>query len=491
MAAETELDDLLRTLGRRTAGGAWPVPAELVAWLARRIGAEAALVGESGGVEAATTGFPHGALDGLRPLLRRLRDGGTAAAVHETREGRLTLEAVGAVPPRPVLALLHTAALPSPARALASHTASLLALLRGASRAEEAADAYRRKAGELRVAVFMALMAGRPELARRMTTGNVPALLGSDLVRVHLLRCPPDHRERLASRHEDRAGYHGRGLMVRCPVYDDHLICLVPAGPGRSGGPGADAPADLGGLLRGLVAENARYALGISAPHPQGATAVAYEEARNALAMARAARDRTAEFAGPSPLETLLPRAAARAWAEGLLRPLADVPAATVELLRLVLSFSRVGAARLAGLSRNTVTARLRPVEAALGLGLRDVRSRAALALALALTPSGAAQGPDRPAPTLAQLLATPPAVAWARALLAPLRPPGRPELLTTARAWIEENADAQRAASRLGSSRNTVRARLRTVEQLVGRDLLGTGSGVHDLVHALAIDAG
>ncbi|MFI7275649.1 helix-turn-helix domain-containing protein [Streptomyces sp. NPDC049879] len=487
---EDGLDELLRGLRGGAALRPGPDVGHVVAWLGRRTGAEVALICERGTVEAATPGFPGGAPDGFRPLLRRLTRGEMAAAVTEFDGARISLEALGHHRPRPVLAVLHTGALPPAARSLASRAGSVLALLRGAARAEETARAYRRKAGQVRVAVLMTLLSGKPLLARRITTGAVPALLDCDRLRVHLLRCPPGDREPLVSEYEDAVGYHGQGLMIPCPVYDDHVICLVPEPSDAADAPPEHAEAPpLGPVLRRLVAENPRYALGVSAPHPQSATAVAYEQARHALAMARSARDRTAEYLGPSALESLLPDGPARAWAHAFLRPLTEVPDTHLDVVRLALTIPRVGVARLLGISRNTVTARLRTAEDLLKTDLGDLGSRAELALALALTPTAdILRAPERPAPALTDLLATPPAVAWASALLAPLRPPRRPELLRTARAWTQENGDAQRAASRLGSSRNTVRTRLRTAEQLLGRDFLSTGSGVHDLVLAFRI---
>nr|WP_251982930.1 helix-turn-helix domain-containing protein [Streptomyces violaceusniger] len=52
----------------------------------------------------------------------------------------------------------------------------------------------------------------------------------------------------------------------------------------------------------------------------------------------------------------------------------------------------------------------------------------------------------------------------------------------------MDANTDAQRTARHPGLSRNTVRAHLRAAEHLLSRDLLTTGSGIHDLVHALHI---
>ncbi|MFI0449333.1 helix-turn-helix domain-containing protein [Actinomadura sp. 6N118] len=56
--------------------------------------------------------------------------------------------------------------------------------------------------------------------------------------------------------------------------------------------------------------------------------------------------------------------------------------------------------------------------------------------------------------------------------------------------AWVDTNTDAQQAARRLGISRNTVRAHLRTAETQLGRDLLTTGADVYDVVHAVHISA-
>ncbi|MFI6527679.1 hypothetical protein [Streptomyces uncialis] len=89
---------------------------------------------------------------------------------------------------------------------LASHTGGLIAILRRLERADTTATGYRNKAGQLRLAVLMALMDGDPTLARRMTAGAVPALLDAEFLRVHLLRCAPDDRDRLVEEHQDPAG---------------------------------------------------------------------------------------------------------------------------------------------------------------------------------------------------------------------------------------------------------------------------------------------
>ncbi|MGP4005679.1 helix-turn-helix domain-containing protein [Streptomyces sp. 4N124] len=125
--------------------------------------------------------------------------------------------------------------------------------------------------------------------------------------------------------------------------------------------------------------------------------------------------------------------------------------------------------------------------ERALGLDFADVRSRAAVHLALALTNACTTPEPDepQPPPSLDDLLHTERAAVWARGFR-PLHAPQR----RTLQAWIDANTDAQQAAARLGINRYTVRAHLRTAEAQLGRDLLTSGAGIHDVVHALHIDA-
>ncbi|MGW6598732.1 helix-turn-helix domain-containing protein [Streptomyces sp. NPDC055036] len=506
-APDSRLDEFLYVVGKL----AWRPDAGLqgvVDWLHRQLGREIALIDGAGAVELSTPRFPEEALGPLGPLLTRLATGHMASAATEIGAVHLRLEAVGTDSPRRVLVLAGPAGLSPRASSLASHTGSVISILDRARTADTALHGYQEKAHQLRVALFMALMAGDTVLARRMTTGAVPALLDCDRVRVHLLRCPPEDRDRLARAYQDSSGYHGRGLMVRCPVYDEHLICLIAeddgpedgdgrgpgapdgaGGPGRAGGLGG--PGGLGAALRELVGECPRYALGISAAHPLRATAEAYEQARHALAVAGNAPGRVAGYRGQEPLERLLPRDAAVGWARSFLRPLRPLPALTIETTRLAMHFPRSGVADLLGISRNTVTAHLRRAEDALGADLRDVRSRATVALALAITglhqdAEPVAGGPDVPGGEA--LFRAPAATAWAEGFLEPLEGAGHRRVRTTLRTWIETNTDAQRTARSVGNSRTTVAAHLRTAERLLNRDLLTTGSGVHDLVYAFGL---
>ncbi|MFF2847480.1 helix-turn-helix domain-containing protein [Streptomyces sp. NPDC058001] len=480
------LDEFLYLVGQM----AWRPDAglhEVVDWLHRQLGAEiAVVVGRAGAVEESTTGFPQEILVPLQPMLARLAAGHVASAATEVGTAQVRLEAVGSELPRRVLLLVSPTSLTRQEAAMASHTGSVIAVLHRARAADRAFSGYQQKARQLRLALFMALMAGDPVLARRMTADAVPELLDSDRLRVHLLRCAQDDRDRIAQIYQDPSGYHGPGLMVRCPVYDEDLICLIAEDESNQGN--AEAPDGLGQALRTLVAGNPRYTLGISSTQPLRATAEAYDQARHALAVARNTPGRVAGYQGQEPLERLLPREAATSWARSFLRPMHSMPQLTVDITRFAMDFHRSGVARLLGISRNTVTAHLRRAQAALGLDLRDVSSRATLTLALAVTSlhqDSEITDERQATPTLERVLDTHLAGAWAQAFLKPLRDPPRQHVLTTLRTWITANTDAQQAALRLSISRTTVAAHLRTAERLLNRDLLTAGSGVHDLVYA------
>ncbi|MBB4702355.1 helix-turn-helix domain-containing protein [Sphaerisporangium siamense] len=422
----------------------------------------------------------------LEPTLTDLVTGKIASVATEAGELRIYLEAIGTEPPRPVLLIAGTAALARPAVSLASHAGGIVAALCRAREAAQASRAYRDKAHRVRLALAMTLLTGDVTLARRISTGAVPPLLNASRLRVCILQCPPAERDHIAWAHEDASGYHGRGLMVRCPVYDEHLISL--AGEDEDEEPGADRRG-LPGLLRSL-ADDRRYLLGISRPHPLAATARAYQEALHALAAAGGGASRAAVFQGEPSLEEVLPREAARHWARRLLAPLDAAPRLTVDVLALVLQLPRSGVANLLGISRNTVTAHLRRAEEALGLDLDDVGCRATLSLALKITGPGSGDSPEPAAlPDFARALRGQAAHQWAEGFLQPLdKHTHRCDLHTTLKAWIEAGIDAQETAHRLGISRNTVRAHLITAQHLLNRDLLSGGPGVYDLAHALHI---
>ncbi|MEV8022385.1 helix-turn-helix domain-containing protein [Streptomyces sp. NPDC086554] len=484
------LSGLLREVRRQASCVAGTDVCRILDWLHQQTGVDVAVVADDARtVESSTTGFPQEVLRSLAGLLARLSGGQLAAAATQADGLHVRCEALGPYEPRPVLVVVGRSAPTPEAVALTSHAGHVLALLRRAEGVDRTWRDYHDKARQLRFAVLHGLLAGGPMLARRMTTGAVPPVLDAERLRVHLLRCPSGDRDRIARAHQDPSGYHGQALMVHCPVFKEHLICLI-ADDGDDGTPcGSGGPErGLGQTLRLLVRDDPRYALGISGAQPLTATAEAYSQAAHALAAARTTPGRVSYYHGQTPLVGILPAQPALAWARALLRPLDSVPKASADITRLAVSMPRSGVARLLGLSRNTVTAHLRRAELALGQDLSDVRSRATVHLALALGNSCAGPEPDhhQRAPALPDLLSNELAAAWAQTVLRPLHARHR----RTLQAWIDANTDAQQAARRLDISRNTVRAHLRTAEAALGLDLLTTGTGTHDVVHALDITA-
>ncbi|MBK0868965.1 helix-turn-helix domain-containing protein [Saccharopolyspora sp. HNM0986] len=481
VVAGAGLDGLLREVRRQTRSGDAPDERKVLHWLRRQTSAQVALVEYGATVRSCTTGFPREVLPALAALLERMAGGQLASAATETEQLHVHCEALGSGEPHPVLVVAGVSKPTPEAISLTSHAGSVLTLLRRAEDGDLANRGYQDKARQVRLGVLHALLAGEPVLARRMNSGAVPPLLEATGLRIYLLRCPQTDRDRLPVLHQDPAGFHGGDLMVHCPVINEHLICLVAEREGQ-GDPG------LAGLLRRLVRDNPGYALGISAAQPLNATAAAYSQAVHALAAARTTADRVASYHGRSRLEGVLAQRPALNWARALLRPLDSVPKTSADITRLVMGLPRSGVARLLGLSRNTVAAHLGRVERALELDLDDVRDRATVNLALALTGSCAGADADdrqRPQP-LDELMRAEAVFAWADSLLRPLQARHR----RTLQGWIDANADAQQAARRLDISRNTVRAHLLAAETALSLDLLTIGSGIYDVVHALDITA-
>ncbi|MZD04434.1 PucR family transcriptional regulator [Streptomyces sp. SID5785] len=491
-AADEGLDALLRELHRQAArGDTAPDPRRILNWLHRHTGTHTALVdGATGRVDTATAGFPHDDLEPLAALLSRLSAGSLDTAATQAAGRYVRLEALGPFAPRPVLVAVSDAEPPPHASAALAHAAGVLALLHRAGDVDRTRRGYQAKAHQVRFAVLQALLSGDALLARRMTTGAVPPILEAGRLRLHLLHCLPADRERIVHAMQDPSGYHGPDLIVQCPVFKEHLICLIADdGPdGEATAPQSPRPSRAADLHR-LVEENTPYALGVSDAHPLTETAAAYTQAAHALSAARTVPDRVAHYHGRTPLEGVLPQAAALGWARTFLQPLEQAPRISVDIARLALWMPRTGVAKLLDMSRNTVAAHIRRVESVLAVDLGDIRVRAAVHLALALDGAATARPADdadgEPV-ALGDLFRSERAAAWARTRLRPLAERNR----RTLEAWVAENADAQQAARLLGISRNTVRAHLRAAESELGLDLLTLGSGIHEVVHALQITA-
>ncbi|MEU8434094.1 helix-turn-helix domain-containing protein [Streptomyces sp. NPDC029216] len=471
----------------------------VLAWLGGAVGGVARL--GAGGPDPQPAPHPD-------PHLLRAVSAGTPRSAVVSEPGRyLRLLALGPESPHPVLVVSRPTPYDETAASLVAHAATVLELL---LRAGEA-DAQRRRLAEagygVRLSVLQLLMGGEVALAQRTMAGLRPGLLDAERAVVLVLEAPEAERREVARACEGLLA--GRALVVRCPADDGHVIVVAPLG---TPGPG---PADGGAeaALREFVADHPGVFLGVSDRHSLSRVAAGYDDAMRSLAAARLLPGRVADHSARIRLPEVLDAGAAAAWAAAFLRPLAAVPpqdrGQLTATVRLGLEFTAVNAARLLGISRNTVRARLDRAAGLLGLDLGDVRARAALDLALRFHdggggerehatgstrptgPTGATSAPSPAGPVdagprlLDGLLASAPVRAWAQSLLAPLSTDER-DLRRTLCDWVGENCAVEPAARRRGVHPQTVREHLRAAEALLRRQLIAGGSGLYEVVLAL-----
>jgi hypothetical protein len=477
---------------RRTGAGAAPWAEELldhllpagrdvrrvVAWLADAADASVSLR-DTDGTLLAGPPLPPDADPVADVAARRV-----ASAALETAGRHLRLFAVGPAHPGPaaVLAVARAAPFDRDTADLVTRTAGVVDLLLTARRTTAAARHLAQATADLRLAILQLLMVEDTVSARRVAAGLWPGLLDTDSARLYVLESRREDRDRLAE--ECLAATAGQALVVRCPAVDAHVIVLA---PGRA----------VGERLRALVRERPGTYLGGSARHGLARTATAYGQAVGALAVARFRPDGAALHAERTRPEQLLDPAALYGFTARLLRPLDGLPHHTrAELLattRLGLEFTAVNAARVLGVSRNTVRARMDRVAALLRADLSALTVRAAVHLALnaeaALegetdgTGAGAGAGSGT-ATDLAGLLAGEGMRVWARQLLDRLTA-GPRDLRATLRAWIIADGNAERAARLLGVHAQTVREHVRCAEPVLERRLLAGGGDLYEVVLA------
>jgi hypothetical protein len=407
----------------------------------------------------------------------------SAAALHD---GTHHVRLVAAGPPHPatpagataVLAVARPVPFDRRAAEIVTRTAGVIELLLRERELTVAAARLKRATADLRLAILQLLMVEDTVSARRVAAGLWPGLLDTDAACVYVLESRVELRDRLAEECADATG--GRALVVRCPAVDGHVIVVAP-------GTAAD------GRLRALVGRHPGAFLGGSTRQSLARTAAAYGQAVSALAVARVRPDKTALYAERTHPERLMDPLALGAWAAWLLRPMDVLPHHTrAELLattRLGLEFTAVSAAKVLGVSRNTVRARMDRVETMLRTDFSDLTVRAAVHLALNTEAAAACAGPDRTpaapgAVRLADLLGGPALRSWAHGLLERLAADGR-DLRRTLRAWIAADGNAERAAQHLGVHPQTVREHVRGAEPVLERRLLASGSDLYEVVVA------
>ncbi|MEU6816813.1 helix-turn-helix domain-containing protein [Streptomyces sp. NPDC046860] len=382
---------------------------------------------------------------------------------------------------RAVLTVARSEPFDRRAAEIVHRTASVLGLLLRAGELARSARRLRRASADLRLAILQLLMVEDVVSARRVAAGLWPGLLEQDTARVYVVEVAPAGREALAEECADLT--EGRALVVRCPAMDGHLIVVSPA-------PTA------GDRLRGLVADRPGTYLGGSLHQRLARTATAYGQAISALAVARFSPGRSAVYAERTHPERLLDPAALRTWSARTLRPLDALPHHTrAELLattRLGLDFTAVSAAKVLGVSRNTVRARMDRFQTLLDTDLTDLTTRTVLRLALlteaAHGPYDPATGHPHPGVRFADLLDSAPLRDWAGDLLGRLDGDGR-DLRGTLRAWISAGANAERAARQRGMHAQTVRDHVRAAEPVLERQLLAGGGDLYEVVLAHLAD--
>ncbi|WP_369387027.1 helix-turn-helix domain-containing protein [Streptomyces sp. CG1] len=464
-----ELLDHLRPTGRD--------PRRLVAWLARTVEAAVCLLDARGDLLAGER-LP---LDAA--VLADVATGRVSAAALDDGVRHVRLIGIGHPGPGPAAAAVLTVARPGPfdrhTADILAHTAAVLELLLRDRELAASGRRLRRATADLRLAILQLLMVEDTVSARRVAAGLWPGLLEEDTARVYVLEGTAAERDRLADACVDTTD--GGALVVRCPAVDEHVIVLGPA-------------ADVGERLRSLVADRPGTFLGGSPRQRLALTATAYGQAVTALAVARFRPDRAAVYAARTRPVQLMDPAALRAWAGAVLRPLDALPhhvrAELLATTRLGLEFTAVNAAKVLGVSRNTVRARMDRVAALLGVDFSRLTVRA---VAHAALNTAAAQGPydsrgGAPQPgarcQLTELLRTNALHAWGEGLLGRLDDDGR-DLRRTLRAWTAADAHAERAAQVLGVHAQTVREHLRAAEPVLERRLTSGGTDLYEAVLA------
>ncbi|MFJ4205325.1 helix-turn-helix domain-containing protein [Streptomyces sviceus] len=448
----------------------------VVAWLAETVDGTAALQDDSGTLVAGT---PM-ALD--ESLVADILAGRIASAATADEGSHLRLVRVEHPNPASAGAGVLAVARPEPfdrrTSDILTHTVQVLELLLRARGTTEAGRRLKRATSDLRLAILQLLMVEDTVSARRVAAGLWPGLLDTDTACVYVLEGDAAQRDRLA---EECLGVTGdRALVVRCPAMDEHVI-IVTTG---------DAT---GEALRSLVDRNPGTLLGGSSRQSLARTATAYGQAVSALAVARVRPDKAALYSERNRPERLMDPAALREWTARLLRPLDSLPHHTrAELLattRLGLEFTAVSAAKVLGVSRNTVRARMERVESLLRTDFTDLTVRATVHLALSTQVSladgqGDHGGARQTRVRLGDLLAGPALETWARELLGRLDSDAR-DLRRTLRSWIAAGGNAERAAQALAVHAQTVREHVRSAEPVLERRLIASGSDLYEVVLA------
>jgi PucR C-terminal helix-turn-helix domain len=464
----------MHQLCRRADGGA-----AILRWLTRRTGCWAGLVNRSGSVLVDATPDPTVMSFVTRGIEGMVDRGLSTFLTQDASRGALFLAVdVPTGVPGPVLVLVGDEHV---SRSLAADAATVLGTCWWAEETRRIRERVDDAEARAREAVLHLLTSRHVSTARQIASALSPPL--PDPVRVHVVECAADERGEVIRRCAELVG--DSAWIVRCPVHIGHVIIV------------AAATACVEGALTTGVD---RCVIGTGDVVALRDTAVGYEQAFHALAVARSRPERWARFDTRLDLATLV-GPDGLAWATAVLTPLLTyVPARandpdSQELMataRSWLSFS-MAASRHLKIHRNTLVARLRLIGDLLGLDLGKADQQAVLDLALRIRAAPHVVSDPNCAVALDDLLRAPAVQQWARATLRPLREAANGAALeSTLRAWLSTDSRLSATADALGISVPGARKRLCRLEQILQRSLLQSPTARHDLwwaIHAADLD--
>jgi hypothetical protein len=455
----------------------------LVRRVAGKVGGQAVLLDQAGQPVHA---FPeeHGdLLAAVAGEVARVRAGEVRSATADRDDRVVAVLPVGPLPAGPVLVVSGDSRLVPDASELLADATTLLWLCWQAEAAERDRRRLRHADFQAREAVLHLLMLGD-----RSGAGRVAAALGAPLpdpirVLVAAYRPRAGTREALVEQCSEIGG--DQAWVVPCPVYVQHVIVLMAAGPVEE-------------RFRAFATGRDDVHVGASQVVSLRETAAGYEQAFHALAETKSTTARYARFSPRDELAALLGEVG-RAWAETVMAPLTNhVPerahdpdgSELMETLGSWLNFFTLAAKQLK-VHRNTVAARVKLIERLLGCDMREIGTQAKLHLALRVLRCPPSVGPGPQQESMDALLKSAAVQHWAHHHLAPLLTDDARPLLTTLHTWLDNNAHVDATATALEISAPGVRKRLLRIEGLLQRSLLHGPSARHDLWLALRIHSG